>query len=92
MKTVSAAEANRHFSRILREVAGGETVRVTSHGRTVARILPASDDDEAILTEDGKRRAAKDRLLARLNSQAFESGEPWTRSELYENQDYPETF
>ena len=92
MKSVSAAEANRHFSKILREVAAGETVKVTSHGRIVARIVPASDDDDVVLGEDERRRAAKARLLARLGAQPFEVGSPWGRSELYEDHQYPETF
>jgi prevent-host-death family protein len=44
MKTVSAAEANRQFSRILREVRAGETVLVTSRGEPVAKIVPANGD------------------------------------------------
>ena len=41
MKTVSAADANRHFSKLLREVGAGETVLVTSRGKPVAVIKPA---------------------------------------------------
>jgi antitoxin (DNA-binding transcriptional repressor) of toxin-antitoxin stability system len=33
MKTISAADANRHFSRVLREVSQGEHVTVVSRGR-----------------------------------------------------------
>ena len=40
-KTIQATEANRQFSRILREVAEGDTFTVTSHGRPIARIVPA---------------------------------------------------
>lgn len=43
MKTVSAAEANRSFSKILGEVQKGETFRITSRGRPVATIAPAED-------------------------------------------------
>ena len=39
-KVIQATEANRHFSRILREVAEGDTFTVTSHGRPIARIVP----------------------------------------------------
>lgn len=43
MKTVSAAEANRSFSKILGEVQKGETFRITSRGKPVATIAPAQD-------------------------------------------------
>lgn len=39
-KAISAAEANRKFSQLLREVKEGRTYVVTSHGRPVARISP----------------------------------------------------
>jgi prevent-host-death family protein len=38
MKTISAGEANRHFSSALREVINGETVIVTSCGKPVVTI------------------------------------------------------
>eukprot|EP01037_Dinobryon_pediforme_P022129 gene22129-23184_t len=44
MKTVSAAEANRQFSKLLREVAAGETIEITSHGQPVAKISPPDED------------------------------------------------
>ncbi|TIP01752.1 MAG: type II toxin-antitoxin system prevent-host-death family antitoxin, partial [Mesorhizobium sp.] len=40
-EAVSAADANRRFSYILREVREGQSYVVTSHGRPVARIVPA---------------------------------------------------
>lgn len=77
MKTVSAAEANRQFSQILREVRGGESFVVTSHGTPVATIVPAA----AALEE---RRRARDALLARLRSQPATDVGAWSRDELYE--------
>ena len=74
-KTIQATEANRQFSRILREVADGYTFTVTSHGRPIARIVPALPKGS---------EAAKQRLLEHLRSQpAMEIG-PWTREELYD--------
>jgi prevent-host-death family protein len=46
-KAVSAAEANRRFSELLRTVKAGRSVVVTSHGKPVAKISPAIDDDRA---------------------------------------------
>jgi prevent-host-death family protein len=52
MRTVTASEANRHFSSLLRDVAAGETVVVTSHGRAVAKLVPTNEKD----TSDHERR------------------------------------
>jgi prevent-host-death family protein len=73
---ISAAEANRSFSRLLRDVQSGQSYVVTSHGRPVARIVPCDEADTA-------RHAALDALLQRLDSQpAIEIG-PWARDDLY---------
>jgi prevent-host-death family protein len=75
---ISAAEANRHFSRLLRAVQSGRSVTVTSHGRPVARIVPCDAESE-------KRRAAREALLAELRAQPVrEVPRDWTRDELYE--------
>jgi prevent-host-death family protein len=39
-RIVTATEANQHFAEVLRDVAAGESVTVTSHGKPVARIIP----------------------------------------------------
>lgn len=76
-RPVSAADANRSFSQILREVREGTSFVVTAHGKPVARIVPFKPGSEA-------RLAARDALLKRLAAQpAMECG-PWTRDELYE--------
>lgn len=77
MKTVSAADANRQFSSVLREVAHGETVTVTSRGKPVATISPAR-------AANAQRNAAKKVLLVRLNKQPMTGARNWTRNELYE--------
>jgi prevent-host-death family protein len=74
-KTIQASEANRQFSRILREVARGDTFTVTSHGRPIARIIPVEPMD---------RDAAKERLLEHLRSQPVMNMGPWRREELYD--------
>ena len=75
---ISASEANRSFSSLLRQVAQGKRFTVLSHGRPVATIAPAQ---EAKATRAASRRA----LLARLAQQPA-AGEPrsWTRDELYD--------
>ena len=78
MKTVSAADANRYFSKLLREVSAGETVVVTSRGAPVAVIQPA---------EQGKadRKAAWDRQMARLRGQPVMNLPRMSRDELYDD-------
>ena len=79
MKTVTAAEANRQFSTVLREVAAGQSVLVTSRGKAVATISPARR------TEDRVRERAKKRLLARLRAIPPRGAtRDWTRDELYD--------
>jgi prevent-host-death family protein len=43
-KTVSAADANRKFSELLRGVRQGRSYIVTSHGKPVAKLIPADSD------------------------------------------------
>jgi len=77
MKTISAADANRNFSALLREARQGETYIVISRGKPVAAIGPAG-------AHDAGRKAARESLLARLRRQAASGTRTWTRSELYE--------
>ncbi|BBK29857.1 prevent-host-death family protein [Stella humosa] len=74
---VSAADANRNFSLILRGVREGRTYVVTNHGKAVARILPA-ERDEAVSA------AARKALLEHLQAQPVLDVGRWTRDELYE--------
>ena len=76
MRTVAAADANREFSKILRDVRNGETIAVTSRGEPVAIISPADQGLPA------GRQAAKSALLKRLHGQEAVSVS-WSRDELY---------
>lgn len=40
MREVQASEAKTHLPRLLDDVERGETLRVTRHGRAIARIVP----------------------------------------------------
>jgi len=77
MKTISAGDANRHFSSLLRDVATGEVVTVLSRGRPVATLSPVRQRDD-------QRQLAKQSLLARLRQQKPSGMRNWTRDELYE--------
>ena len=75
-KAITAAEANRKFSEVLRGVKAGRSYIVTSHGHPVARIAPVSKQADA-----ERARAA---LLKRLRAQKAIDIGPWTRDELYD--------
>ena len=77
-KSVSAADANRKFSKLLRAVREGQSYVVTSHGRAVARIVPAEKNN-------GVRRSARTALLKRLRSEPVAKIGRWSRDELYED-------
>lgn len=77
-EAVSAADANRKFSLILRGVREGNSYVVTSHGRPVARIVPAD-------RREGMASGARAALLSRLERQPVINAGRWTRDELYED-------
>ena len=82
MRRVSAAEANRQFSKLLRDVAAGETVIVTSRGQPVAQIGPVDREAE----ETARRRAALQAHLAEVAKRPILPIPKWTRAELYEDE------
>jgi len=77
-KSVSAADANRRFSELLRAVKSGRSVVVTSHGRPVARVVPVTGDDSTA-------GAARSALFARLRKERVVNVGRWTRDELYDS-------
>jgi prevent-host-death family protein len=76
-KMISAAEANRRFSHLLREVGEGRSYVVTSHGRPVARISPLRSNQPA-------RSKARRALVERLHGEAVVKIGRWKRDDLYE--------
>jgi prevent-host-death family protein len=77
-ETISAAEANRGFSRLLRAVREGRSYVVTAHGKPVARIEPVGKADSVAA-------GAREALLARLQTEPIVEIGRWTRDELYED-------
>jgi len=78
-KIVTASEANRQFSKLLREVGNGETYTITSHGEPVATLAPSPAKVQK------ERELAKKRLMRHLRAQRPMNIGPWTREELYED-------
>ena len=77
-RTISAAEANRSFSKLLREVSNGETYVITSHGKPRATMAPAREPADAL------GEAARQLLLQRLAGEPIQNLEKWTRQDLYD--------
>jgi prevent-host-death family protein len=61
-KTITLSDANRAFSRCIREVEAGEEFVVTRRGRPVARIVPVRK--KRVLTRE--QEAARARTLERM--------------------------
>ena len=76
-KAISAADANRSFSRVLRDVREGQSYIVTSHGRPVARIAPVGEKQD-------NGTDARALLLKRLRSEKEVTVARWKREDLYE--------
>ena len=78
MSHISATDANRNFSRLLREVENGARVTITKDGRPVAVLSPVGQQ------EPGNREAALQRMKA-LMEEGMEIGYqgPLDRDELH---------
>lgn len=79
MKTVTATEANRDFSKLLEEVSAGNAIGITKRGKMIATINPVQQIDE---------EAARARVLehlSRLRQQPVLGIPRGTRDELYED-------
>jgi prevent-host-death family protein len=77
-RAVSAADANRKFSKLLRAVREGRSYIVTSHGKAVARIVPVEKNGCV-------SRAARAALVKRLRAERVVTIGRWSRDELYED-------
>jgi len=77
-RAISAADANRRFSELLRTVKQGRSVIVTSHGKPVAKITPFAGDEQVF-------EKARSALFTRLRKERPVDGGRWTREELYDD-------
>ncbi|MDX8499793.1 type II toxin-antitoxin system prevent-host-death family antitoxin [Mesorhizobium sp. VK4C] len=78
-ETVSAVDVEHKFSLILRGFREGRSYVVISHGRPVARIIPA----DAHRAEFPRSRAA---LLSRLERQPLIDAGNWNRDDAYDDE------
>ena len=79
-RSISATDANREFSRVLNEVANGETYVVTSHGKPLARLTPL--DKPAVNPGTVSDRRAH--LAALRNRPAREDQPRFSRDAFYD--------
>lgn len=79
MSSVGATEANRSFSKILKEAESGKTVTITRNGKPVARLVPALASPPL---SDKARKKSFDRLLKLLKKGIPLGGGPYSRDEM----------
>jgi prevent-host-death family protein len=82
MKTVTAAEANRNFSKLLADVKSGMSLEITSHGVPVAQIIPINAEDEQLRRQ--RMDKAREALFERLRNQPALNLGKMTRDEIYD--------
>lgn len=85
MKTVTAAEANRNFSKLLAEVRRGISLKITSHGIPVATIVPFQTEDEQLRRR--RMNEAREALFERLRSQPALNLGKMSRDEIYDSEE-----
>lgn len=77
-KMITASEANREFSKMLREVgSSGTSYTITVHGKPVADLVPRLDKE--------RMEKAKQQLLRRLRRQRPMNLGPFSRDEAYDD-------
>lgn len=79
-RTISATDANREFSRLLGEVAAGQTYVVTSHGKPVARLEPVRQE----AADEAERRRRLEALLDEMARLPLRHAGRITRDDGYE--------
>lgn len=71
IRDIQASDAKTHLPQILDAVERGETVRITRHGRPIARIVPEID----------RRQAEVDKAIANIRALRTRTGKI-TRDEI----------
>lgn len=81
MSVVGAREANRSFSKILKEAEGGETVTITRNGKPVAELSPIG---KRWKSESEREKAIAKMVDTMKNSGLHFGGRRFTRDEMHE--------
>lgn len=64
-RSITATDANREFSRLLNEVAGGETYVVTTRGKPMIKMVPIDGAEADRVERNRKLRLLLDELAER---------------------------
>lgn len=84
MSSVGAREANRSFSKILKEAENGKTVTITRNGKPVARLVPTAIPPKSAAMPKRARDKALKQFLALLEKGFDLGGEGFTRDEMHD--------
>ncbi len=79
VQSISARDANQHFSDILGRAARGEKIVITRRGEPVAQLMPYNASS---LTQG--QNGSWDRLMAMLEQGLPLGGDTFDRDELYD--------
>jgi prevent-host-death family protein len=74
-RKMTATEARTHLLTLLDEVRGGEEIEITRHGRSVARLVPATSNPKAL-----RGRMAGTAVQMVEDELLFSTGEKWEAS------------
>lgn len=81
MRMITATEANRDFSKLLEQVANGDSINITKHGEIVATLVPAARNLKSM--EEAKRKHIEALMSRKPFADVTERG---TREELYDDE------
>jgi prevent-host-death family protein len=84
MSSVGAREANRSFSKILKEAESGTAVTITRNGKPVARLVPMAVPPRSQAMSEKQRKKAREEFIALLEKGFDLGGKGFTRDEMHE--------
>jgi prevent-host-death family protein len=80
MPIVGAREANRSFSKILKEAENGKTITITRNGKPVARLAPVGKRWKS----EAEREKSIARMMKLMEKGLDFGGHRFTRDEMHE--------
>ncbi len=83
-RRISTTEVKQNLTAILHDVEEGNTFVILSDGEEVAQLSPVEKADVDV---DEERNRAHRRLLERLEQVKAINAGPWTRAEIYEEEE-----
>ena len=84
MASIGAREANRSFSKILKEAENGKSITITRNGKPVALLVPAPIPAPVESMSEEDRKKAHKELMDLLEKGLPLGGRRYTRDEMNE--------